>query len=449
MANKILGEKPFDITNRLVFSLAVPVTLAYLTTPLLGLVDTAVVGQFGDAAMIGGLAVGAIIIDLIFVTFNFLRVSTSGLTAQALGREDEADKQAILFRAIGIGLVFGILTILLGPFLVKLGLWMMQPGAAVAEATTTYLTVRIFGAPFTAINYAMLGWLLGLGRTGVALGLQLLLSIINIVLSIALGLWLGWGVFGVAIATVIGEVVASLVGAIICYRALEHSKRPNRDFVLDGRALKRLFGLNFDIVLRNFALIFAFAFFTTQGARFGDVTLAANAILMHFFITAAYFLDGLAMAAEQLSGRAIGAKYRAGFWRAFKLTSMWNGGLAFMLALILYLGGSAVIDFLTVLESVREEAKTYVLWACLTPITGVVAYQLDGVFFGGTWTREISKMMIVSLIVYVLIWWLTRDGMGNHGLWLSINCFLVIRGILLLTRVGPVANATFARMVTK
>lgn len=449
MANRIIGEKPFEINNRLVFSLAVPVTLAYLTTPLLGLVDTAVVGQFGDAAMIGGLAVGAIIIDLIFVTFNFLRVSTSGLTAQAFGREDEADKQAILFRAVGIGIAFGILTILLGPLLVKLGLWMMQPGEAVATATTTYLTVRIFGAPFTAMNYAMLGWFLGLGRTGVALGLQLLLSIINIVLSIALGLWLGWGVFGVAIATVIGEVVAALAGTILCYRALDHGKRPSRNFVLDRGALKRLLGLNFDIVLRNFALLFAFAFFTTQGARFGDVTLAANAILMHFFITAAYFLDGLAMAAEQLVGRAIGAKYRAGFWRAFKLTSAWNAGLAFVLASILFVAGSAVIDFLTVLESVRAEAKTYMLWACLTPITGVVAYQLDGVFFGGTWTREISKMMVISLILYVSIWWLTRDGMGNHGLWLSLNCFLVIRGLLLMIRVGPVANGTFAKMATK
>ncbi|PCI05863.1 MAG: MATE family efflux transporter [Hyphomicrobiales bacterium] len=449
MANKVLGEKPFEITNRLVFSLAVPVTLAYLTTPLLGLVDTAVVGQFGDAAMIGGLAVGAIIIDLIFVAFNFLRVSTSGLTAQAFGREDEVDSQAILFRAVGVGLVFGIGAMLLGPLLVKLGLWMMQPGASVAAATTTYVTVRVFGAPFTAINYAMLGWFLGQGRTGVALGLQVLLSVINIILSIAFGLWLGWGIFGVAIATVIGEIVASLAGAFLCYRMLDHSKRPSRNIVLDGGALKRLLGLNFDIVLRNFALIFAFAFFTTQGARFGEVTLAANAILMHFFIMTAYFLDGLALAAEQLSGRAIGAKYRAGFWRAFKLTSAWNGGLAFVLASMLYLGGSTLIDFLTVLDSVRDEAKTYMLWACLTPITGVVAYQLDGVFFGGTWTREISKMMVVSLIIYVLIWWLTRDSMGNHGLWLSLNCFLVIRGILLLIRVGPVANATFAKMATK
>lgn len=443
------AEKPFDITNRLVISLAVPVTLAYLTTPLLGLVDTAVVGQFGDAAMIGGLAVGAIIIDLIFTLFNFLRVSTSGLVAQAMGRGDEQDKQAILFRAIGIGLVFGVATMVFGPLLLKFGLWMMQPGDSVASATTIYVTVRVFGAPFTAINYAMLGWFLGLGRTGVGLGLQLLLSITNIILSLALGLWLGWGIFGVAIATVIGEMVASIAGAWLCYRMLDHSQRPTRAYILNTPALKRLFGLNFDIVLRNLALLFAFAFFTTQGAAFGEVTLAANAILMHFFVLTAYFLDGLATAAEQLAGRTIGANYRAGFWRAFRLTSAWNGALALLLAVILLVAGSLLIDFLTVLDSVRDEAKIYMLWACLTPLTGVVAYQLDGVFFGGTWTKEISRMMAVALAIYILIWWLTRDSMGNHGLWLSLNCFLLIRGVLLSAIIGPMANKTFAKMAIK
>lgn len=431
------------------FSLAVPVTLAYLTTPLLGLVDTAVVGQFGDAAMIGGLAVGAIIIDLIFTLFNFLRVSTSGLVAQAMGRGDEEDKQAILFRAVGVGIVFGIVTIVLGPLLLKLGLWLMQPGESVATATVTYVTIRIFGAPFSAINYGILGWFLGLGRTGVGLGLQLLLSITNIVLSVALGLWLGWGIFGVAIATVIGEFIASLAGAWLCYRALDHEQRPTKAYILNTKALKRLFGLNFDIVLRNIALLFAFAFFTTQGAGFGEITLAANAILMHFFILAAYFLDGLAMAAEQLSGRAIGANYRAGFWRAFKLTSAWNAALAFVLAAILLIAGNMIIDFLTVLETVRAEAKIYMLWACLTPLTGVVAYQLDGVFFGGTWTREISRMMVVALALYILVWWLTRDSMGNHGLWLSLNFFLLIRGVLLSMIVGPIANKTFVKMAIK
>lgn len=443
------AEKPFEITSRLVFSLAVPVTLAYLTTPLLGLVDTAVVGQFGDAAMIGGLAVGAIILDLIFTLFNFLRVSTSGLVAQAMGREDERDKQAILYRAVGIGLIFGVTTMVFGPQVLKLGLWLMQPGNSVAAATTTYVTVRVFGAPFTAINYAILGWFLGLGRTGVGLGLQLLLSITNIILSLALGLWLGWGIFGVAIATVIGEIVASIAGAWLCYRVIDHSQRPTRAYVLNTPALKRLFGLNFDIVLRNLALLFAFAFFTTQGAAFGEVTLAANAILMHFFVITAYFLDGLATAAEQLAGRTIGANYRAGFWRAFKLTSAWNGAMALVLAVILLFAGSMLIDLLTVLESVRGEAKLYMFWACLTPLTGVVAYQLDGVFFGGTWTREISRMMAIALAIYILIWWLTRDSMGNHGLWLSLNCFLLIRGVLLSAIIGPMANKTFAKMATK
>ena len=225
----------FDVSHRMVLGLAVPMTLAYLSTPLLGVVDTAVVGQFGNAALIGGLAVGAIIIDLLFTTFNFLRSGTTGLVSQAFGAGDEKEKQAILFRALVIAIAAGLIAILLSPLLLELGLWFMNPGNAVSEATSEYFLLRMLSAPLALGNYVILGWLLGLGESWKTLALQLLLNGTNIALSIFLGLTLEWGLSGVAIATIIGEALAFVVGLLVCWRELDHSIRPSKQRVLDGR----------------------------------------------------------------------------------------------------------------------------------------------------------------------------------------------------------------------
>ena len=278
--------KPFSITNGTVLHLAVPMTIAYLSTPLLGLVDTAVVGRFGEAALIGGLAVGAVIINLVFTTFNFLRWGTSGLVSQAYGAGNESEKQAILLRALLIAVGSGLLLIFVSPIVLWAGIWFMDPGKAVAAATSTYFTIRILSTPFALGNYAILGWMLGIGRSGTTLAVQLLLNGSNILLSIYLGLYMELGVAGVAFATVIAEALAFLTGCLICFLLHERSARPARHEVFNKRAWFRLINLNGDIMIRSFALFFAFAFFTAQGAGFGEVTLAANAILMHFFLTA-------------------------------------------------------------------------------------------------------------------------------------------------------------------
>ncbi|MEL7428990.1 MAG: MATE family efflux transporter [Pseudomonadota bacterium] len=435
--------KPFAITHRTVLAISVPMTLAYISTPLLGLVDTAVVGQFGTPALIGGLAVGAIIIDLVFTTFNFLRSGTTGLVSQAHGADDEKEQQAILFRALAIALSSGLIMALSSPLILWLGLWFMAPGEAVAEATSTYFLIRMISAPFALGNYVILGWLLGKGRSGLTLAIQLLLNGTNIALSIYLGLWLEWRIEGVAIATIIGEVLAFGVGLLVCRILLDPTVRPSRQRIFDRLAWKRLVNLNADIMIRSFALLFAFAYFTSQGAQFGEVTLAANAILMHFFFIAGYFLDGLATAAEQICGRAVGARFRSGFWKGFRLTLLWNTIMAGLCVVVFLFAGPSLVSLMSTNAEVQSEALAFLYWAAFIPLAGVLAFQLDGVFIGATWSRDMSIMMVISLALYMLVWQLVREPLGNDGLWLALHAFLVFRGLTLALRVMPNMRKTF------
>jgi putative MATE family efflux protein len=434
--------RPFEVTHRMVLGLALPMTLAYLTTPLLGLVDTAVVGRLGSAALIGGLAVGAIIIDMLFTTFNFLRSGTTGLTAQAVGREDEKEKQAILFRAALIASLSGIAMIIAMPLVLRLGLYLMAPGEAVSDATSRYFSIRMLGAPLALTNYAILGWLIGLGKSGLGLLLQIVLNGTNMALSVLLGLVLGHGIEGVAMATVISELVAVVLGLMLCWQLLDPVVRPSRQRVFDRVAMLRFANLNADIMVRSFVLLGAFAYFTAQSSGFGENTLAANTILMNFFFLAGYFLDGLATAAEQIVGRAIGANHKAAFWKGVRLTMAWNGAMALLLAVFLYLIGESAINGITTLEPVRETAYAYLPYAALISLTGVLAFQMDGVFIGATWSREMSLMMLVSLAAYLLAWQLLQP-LGNSGLWLSIHVFLIVRGITLGLRLPIRARIQF------
>lgn len=426
----------------MVLALALPMTLAYLTTPLLGLVDTAIAGRLGDPALLGGLAVGAIIVDVIFTTFNFLRSGTTGLAAQALGRGDEKEKQAILARALLIGVASGGLVMVAIPLIVFTGIWFMAPGAGVAEAAGTYVGIRLLGSPLALANYAILGWLIGLGRSGLGLLLQIVLNGVNMAFSVLLGLWMGYGIAGIAAGAVIGEAFAVLLGSFICRRLADPAMRPGWQRIRDRAALGRFANLNADIMVRSFVLLFAFAYFTAQGAGFGETTLAANAVLMNFFFIAGYLLDGLATAAEQIVGRAIGADDRRAFWRGFRLTLGWNVVLAGLLS-ALFLGfGESLVAMITTIETVRIEAEAYLWLAALTALTGVLAFQMDGVYIGATWSREMSLMMLVSAALYLIAWQFLMPW-GNTGLWLALHVFLVTRGITLGLRLPIRAARAF------
>jgi len=434
----------FDVTHRLVLSIAIPMTLGFMTTPLLGLVDTGVVGHMGEPDALAGLAIGAMLFDLLLGSFNFLRASTTGLTAQALGRRDLREQQGVFWRAMISAIGCGVLLLCLSPLLLAAGLKLMGPEAAVAQATSTYFSIRILAAPAALANYAILGFVLGRGQGTIGLSLQILINGINIVLAIYLGLELEWGVAGVAWGTMVGETVGALAGLAIVLRSFRGSRRPQRAEILSRHRLAELFALNRDILIRTFVLIGSFAIMTRIGTSFGAVTLAANAVLMNFFLLSGYYLDGLANAAEQITGRAIGAAHRPAFDRGLKLTAIWSFGLAAAVSAFFFAAGPWLISVLTTSPDVREAANTYMPWAAITGLTGALAFLMDGVFIGATWSSDMRNRMLMSFAGYLAALAIFVPLFGNHGLWLAMNAFLLFRGIFLAMLVKPRADQTFA-----
>jgi putative MATE family efflux protein len=435
--------RPFAVTNRSVLAIAVPMTLAYLTTPLLGLTDTAVIGQFGDAALLGGLAAGALIFDVVFTTFNFLRSGTTGLVAQAFGRGDVLEEQAVFWRSALVAVVAGLVLAVLAPVVSSAGQWFIGGGERVSEAMDTYIRIRLLGAPLSLMNYAILGYVLGRGEGSFGLLLQIILNGCNIVLCIVLGLELGWGVAGVAWATVAGEAAAMLVGLAVVIRRFRAAPALPKGRILHIPALTAMLSLNRDIMIRSFSLVAAFALFTRQGAQFGTVTLAANAVLMNFFLIAGYFLDGFATAAEQLAGRAVGARARHSFHRAVRLTILWGFGLAGTATLALLLFGDGLIAVVTTAADVRTLAGVYLPWAAFGALSGVLAFQMDGVFIGATWSRDMRNMMLLSFLAFIAALETLTPVFGNAGLWAALHIFLLTRGVSLLAILRVRARTAF------
>ncbi|WP_299479745.1 MATE family efflux transporter [uncultured Roseibium sp.] len=436
----------FTVTHRSVLVIAVPMTLGYLSTPLLGVVDMAVIGRLGDATLLGGIALGGIIFDLVFTTFNFLRAGTTGLTAQAVGARNDPEIKATLLRALVIAVLGGLIVILLHSPIRDAGQWFLGGSADVQSATRRYFDIRILSAPFLLANYAILGWFIGLGRAGTGLLLQLFLNGLNIALSIWFVIWLGWSVEGVALATVLSEIAATFLALALVLGSTKRAGWPALGVVFDRRLLMRMMALNRDIIVRSFALLYAYAFFMARSADQGDTVLAANAVLEKFIMVSGYFLDGLATAAEQLAGRAVGARFRPAFDRTVKLTALWSFAMAGVLASLFYLLGPAMIEFMTTSLEVREVGNTYLIWAVLAPLLGVLAFQMDGVYIGATWSDTMRNMMLLSLAVYIAAYYALFPLLGNHGLWLAMGIFLGFRGLTLLAMCRRRADRTFAAL---
>jgi len=333
--------------------------------------------------------------------------------------------------------------LLLGPYLVQLGLFLIAPTEAVAKVVTTYASIRLLAAPLTMINYVILGWLLGLGRARQGLQIQLLLNGINIIFSFYLGLYLELGVAGVAWATLIGEAGAVLYGGLIVARYLDIKILPDFRTIFEQGEIWKLMAVNGDTMIRSFCLLFSFIWFTYEGSQLGETILATNAVLMNFFVIGGYFLDGFATAAEQLVGRAIGAHFRPAFDRSIRLVTTSGYLLAGTLTLLLWLAGPAIIDLLTTNELVREQAGIYLPWSAITALIGVMAFQMDGVFMGATWTRDMRNMMLLSLGAFLLVCTLAIPAFGNHGLWLALEVLLGLRGISMWWRMKINASKVF------
>ena len=420
------------LTHRAVLAVALPVMISNVTTPLLGVVDTGVVGQIPNPAYIGAVALGSLIFTSLFWAFGFLRMGTTGLTAQALGAADPDEVAAALGRALLLAAVIGTGLIVLKWPIRELAFALLDGGDAVEGLARGYFDVRIWAAPATLANYALLGWFIGLGRTDVALVLQLVLNVTNIALDLVLVLGFGLGVQGVAAGTVAAELVAAAVGIALALRRVRASGGAvTRARILLREKLERTLAVNGDIMVRSLALIAVFAWFVAHGARQGDVILAANAVLLTFVSMAAYFLDGLAFAAEALVGRAVGAAHRADFLAAVRLTTLWAVAIAVLLSFAFAVLGTALIDLLTVDSSARAAARAYLPWMAFVPFLGVWAFQLDGIFIGATRTADMRNAMLVSLGIFLAAWWAFRP-FANHGLWAAFYVHYVARAGTLL-----------------
>lgn len=437
------ASRPIEVSHRSVLAIAVPMTLGFVTTPLLGLTDTAVVGRSGDAAQLAGLAIAAALFDLLFASLNFLRASTTALVAQAQGRGETSELFAVFWRSIVLSIGFGLLILAVSPVIVGFGPALMGADGGVQAAAATYIGIRILAAPVTLSNFTLLGFVLGRGLGSVGLALQILLNGVNIAMSILLGLTFGYGIAGVAWGTVIGEFVAMIAGFAFVFWRYGHAAIPQVSMITDRAKLMALFRLNRDILIRTFSLITAFTVMTRIGAGFGAVTLAANAVLMNFFMIASFYLDGMATAAEQITGETIGAKQRRAFERAVKLTGFWSFGLALASLAFFLVFGSAIIGFITTAGDVRSVAETYLVYAALTALTGALAFHMDGVFIGATWSSDMRNMMLIALAGYLASVAVLVPLFDNHGLWIALNVFLGLRGLLLLARLKPKTDQTF------
>lgn len=444
MSHPSIPSRHIEVSHRSVLAIAVPMTLGFVTTPLLGLTDTAVVGRSGSAEALAGLAIAAALFDLLFASLNFLRASTTALVAQAQGRGETDELFAVFWRSIALSVGFGLLILLMAPLIIHGGPVLMGASGDVQTAAATYIGIRILAAPVTLCNFTLLGFVLGRGLGSVGLVLQLLLNGVNIAMSILLGITFGYGIAGVAWGTVIGETVALLAGLGFVFWRYGAAAFPRMSMLTDGAKLMALFRLNRDILIRTFSLITAFTVMTRIGSGFGAVTLAANAVLMNFFMIASFYLDGMATAAEQIVGEAVGARQRKAFVKAVQLTGFWSFGLAVASVFFFLAFGNAIIGFITTAGDVRALAEIYLPYAALTALTGALAFQMDGVFIGATWSSEMRNMMILALLGYLASVAALVPPLGNHGLWIALNVFLALRGLLLLSRLKAKTDQTFA-----
>jgi len=418
--------------HRRVWALAFPIILSNISVPLLGAVDTAVVGHLPDPRYLGGVAVGATIMTFVYWGFGFLRMGTTGLTAQAYGAGDFDEVRATLARALLIGLAIGIAVLVLQIPVALAAFAMIEASAEVEELARAYFSIRVFGAPAALCGYAFLGWFLGVQNARATLYMQLCMNGLNIVLDLLFVLGFGWGVEGVALATVISEFAGLALAIWISARMLPGlGGRFVRELITSRAMLRRTLVFNRDVFIRTICLVFAFAYFTAQGAKMGDVMLAANAVLLNFQIFMAHGLDGLANAAQALAGGAVGARDRDSFRASVRVSTLWAVIIALGFCVVFAVTGGAIINLLTGIAEIREVAGEYLLWAIVSPAVSIWAFQLDGIFLGATQGRVMRNAMIVSLGAYVALCWAFIPLWGNHGLWFALIGFMAMRGATL------------------
>ncbi|MFC0274011.1 MATE family efflux transporter [Metabacillus herbersteinensis] len=421
------------MNHRNYLMLALPLIFSTITTPLIGAVDTAVVGQLPGPEYIGGVAVGAILFSTMYWLFGFLRVGTSGFTAQAHGARDEKAIILSLVRPLYIAAVCGCLFILLKLPISTFFIDFINPTDQVKEHGLTYIDIRIWGAPFALINYVILGWLMGLSKIKEAFYLQVGMNVMNIVLDLLFVFVFSWGVSGVAAATLLAEISSVVIGILVVIRVHSMSTHfPSIKMIFDGPALVKQFNVNRDLFIRTACLLIMFNLFTKMGAVYGTEVLAANAILIQIHFLMAYFFDGFANASSILTGRAIGSGERGSYTITVSLTHQWSIYSAVFITVVYFCLKDTIIGMFTQLKPVADLASHYGSWLLLYPITACFGLVFYGIFTGATSASPIRNSMIYSLLLFSIILWATLPTYGNHGLWFAFIMFSSGRSLFLL-----------------
>jgi MATE family multidrug resistance protein len=412
--------------------MAGPIILANISVPLLGAVDTAVVGHLPEVYYIGAVAIGSMLFNFIYHLFNCLRMGTTGPTAQARGAGMHAEVRAMIGRALLLACVIGAVVLALQLPILAFAFRAIDASPEVERYAREYFLIRVWAMPAVLCTYAIIGWFYGLGNARAPLVVQVFTNALNIVLAFLFVFNYGWGVPGVAAATLISEYAGLLLGAWYVQRTLRTLPDEGpRARLLDRAKLKRMVSINSDIVLRTLCVVSVLGFFMAKSAELGDLTLAANQVLHHFLIFTSFALDGFAHAAEAILGEAFGQRDREAFRRGTRVVFVWAGIVGALNVLIYAVAGHGIIALMTGIPEVRAAAAGYLLWAVLMPLVSVWAYTYDGVYLAATHTKVMRNTVIVSFAVFLVLLYTLMPLYGNTGLWIAVAAFLGCRGLLL------------------
>ena len=419
--------------NRQILRLAIPNILSNLSVPLLSSVDTALVGHLSQVYYIGAVAVGGLIFNFVYWGFGFLRMGTTGLTAQAYGNQNKVQSLSLLIRALLVALACSILLILLQYPILKISLYLVQASTEVELNAAVYFKIRIYAAPATLSLYAIHGWFLGMQNARYPLYITILVNIVNILCSLLFIIGLGMKSDGVALGTVIAQyagLIFSVILFMVSYRDL--GIHFNWAEILRLTELKRFFGLNFDIFVRTLFLIFTFSFFTAKSAEINDDILAVNTILLQLWMLFSYGIDGFAFASESLVGKYIGAKNRSDTKSIIRLIFIWGTGLGLVFTITFFLFGKPILSIYTNNADLIQLANSFLLWTIFAPVINSICYIWDGIYLGATATQAMrNSTFIAAIVIFLPVYYLSIDALGNNGLWLALISFMIARGLTL------------------
>ncbi len=416
--------------NREILALAIPSIITNITTPLLALMDVVIVGHMGSPVYIAAIAVGGTMFNMLYWLFAFLRMGSSGLTAQAHGATDDNGARLVLIRGLLLGICASAIIILLNRAICRIALDFMEVSGETRELASQYFSILVWGAPAVLCTYTLSGWFLGLKNAKAPMWISFVINISNILVSLTLVFVFNKKITGVATGTLIAQWVGFILGIVIAMKKYNLHISPISP-ILNTSELKRFFAINTDIFLRTLCLIAVTAWFTRVGSQQGTIILAVNTLLMQFFILFSYFMDGFAFAGESLCGNYIGSGDRHGLYLCVRWLFRWGFIMALMFSIIYFLFGSLLMNIMTADLSVIQASKDFYYWVVAIPFAGFASFTWDGIFIGATQTRSMLISMAVSTSVYFIIYHALFHSMGNHGLWMAFIAYLIMRGIVL------------------